>query len=429
MNYIEAGLAAVANGGSIPSNLVHLNAATYTATSGDLVICDYNGTQTVTLPTSFNVGDQIAILRGNTVQEIHVNPGAGATIGGASQWISRADVVSTVYNATLLVKAVSSTLWVPIVQESFWSTISGSGLQLNDLAIHGTLNLTYNMWYNNTVSTSISMAVTAANLVILVTGAGGVTLTCDATIGTTQVIYIKNNSSGSCIFVPNGSGTIDGAASTAIIPHQGVFLMATGPGGANTSFTNLSPENPIGTNAAANSLGVQFEPYPAVVAGVQTAPATQYIYGTALYATAGATITGIEHRNGVAAAGTNPTTVRFGLLDNTGKVLVVSGNYGTGGTNNATTIFAVGPNRVPFTGQYVLPYNGIYIPCLIVNGVWGTTQPTPAQVSNPSGFAMQADGANPPANFALSGQTDLPGVGSSINITSGSTRSYYLPLY
>lgn len=174
--------------------------------------------------------------------------------------------------------------------------------------------------------------------------------------------------------------------------------------------------NPLGV-----ALGVQFEPYPVAITSGQTAPTTQTVWGTAVYATAGAVITGIKIRNSTAASGSLPTTARFGLADNTGKILTLSGNV------NALTSWATGVDAMPFTTLFTLTYSGIYFPCFVVNGTWGTTQPTPLLGSS-SNLGLGADGANPPPAFSWTGQTDLPAVGSSVTLTSAG-RSYYLALY
>lgn len=179
----------------------------------------------------------------------------------------------------------------------------------------------------------------------------------------------------------------------------------------------------VSASPLAVALGVQFEPFPAACANNQSAPVTQIAYGVAVYATAGAVITGVKIRNGVAAAGTLPTTARFGLADNTGKILALSGNV------NALASWATGVCPMAFTALFTLTYSGVYLPCFVVNGTWGTTQPTPNETAVTTAIAMVADGVNPPVNFQWTGQTDLPLAGASLTLTSASTRSYYLALY
>lgn len=186
---------------------------------------------------------------------------------------------------------------------------------------------------------------------------------------------------------------------------------------------NIAALQAANANMLGVGLGIQFDPFPASSTSSQTAPTTQTIFGLAVAASVGATITGIEIRNGVAAAGTLPTTARFGLLDSTGKVLVLSGNV------NATASWPTGPCRMPFTAPFTLAYTGIYFPCFVVNGVWGTTQPTPILCNSATGAAFSSDGAFPPAIFSQTGQTDLPAVGGSVTITGAGNRAYYLALY
>lgn len=177
------------------------------------------------------------------------------------------------------------------------------------------------------------------------------------------------------------------------------------------------------------ALGVQFEPFPIAAAASAVASSTQVVRATAVYATAGAVITGVKIRNAVAAAGTLPTTVRFGLADNTGKILALSGN--------ANSLAAWATGVCPFTlttdggtTKYVTTYSGIYYPCFVINGVWGTTQPTPILASiGGATAAATADGSNPIPVFIWSSQADLPAVGSSLTMSGASQNIYWLALY
>lgn len=227
-----------------------------------------------------------------------------------------------------------------------------------------------------------------------------------------------------------GSAVQGGSAAGTVYPVPPVVLGGLDSTGAvralltdSTGRISVTAGSPL-----AAGLGVQFEPFPIASATSASLPGTQNLSAAAIYATAGAIITGIKIRNGVAAAGTNPTTVRLGIADLNGKILAVSGNYGTGGTNNATTVFALGANAIPLSAPLTLTYSGIYFPCFVVNGAWGTTQPTPI-FSAGTGTPFGADGVNPPVCFSWASQTDLPAVGSSLTMNGLTGRVYYLALY
>lgn len=175
-------------------------------------------------------------------------------------------------------------------------------------------------------------------------------------------------------------------------------------------------------NPLAGALGVQFEPYPVNAATTQAAPTSQTIWGTALYATQGAVITGVKLRNGVAAAGTLPTTARAGLADNTGKMLAIGANA------NALASWVTGVCPFPFSAPLTLAYSGLYFACFVVNGVWSVTQPAPILNSNSPAAALAGDGSSPPPTIANAAVTDLPAVGASVSLVAGA-RSYYLALY
>lgn len=174
---------------------------------------------------------------------------------------------------------------------------------------------------------------------------------------------------------------------------------------------------------ARTAAGVIVEQFSPLAATSATAPTTQTVYGMLHGLLAGDVITGVLMRNAVAAAGTLPTTVRFGLADSTGKILVLSGN------DNALAKWGLGANPHAFTAPYTIPVDGAYFTCFVVNGTWGTTQPTPILSSNGGAAAMTAFGAKTPPTFQLTGQTDLPAVDSSVVITTGNNRAYYLAPY
>lgn len=182
-------------------------------------------------------------------------------------------------------------------------------------------------------------------------------------------------------------------------------------------------QNPSYADQLALALGVQFQTANPAVLAATTAWTTQQIRGTALYATAGALLTGIKMRCGVAAAGTTPTTARLGLADSAGKILVVTANV------NAAASWPAGVATFPFTAPYTLLASGAYFPCLCINGVWGTTQPTPLNAQGPAGTALVADGANPPVSFLMTAQADLPAVGASLVLTASSNLCYWFGLY
>lgn len=170
-------------------------------------------------------------------------------------------------------------------------------------------------------------------------------------------------------------------------------------------------------------LGLIAENWDPVGATAATAPATQVVYGDSFGFAVGTVITGIVLRCGVSAAGTLPTTARVGIADSTGKILAISGNV------NALANWAVGPNKIPFAAPYTILADGTYYLCFVVNGTWGTTQPTPLRVTGGLGAALVAISGKAIPAFQWSGQTDLPAVGSSLTMTTGSAVPYYMAAY
>lgn len=172
-----------------------------------------------------------------------------------------------------------------------------------------------------------------------------------------------------------------------------------------------------------SALGVIVENFDPVTATSGTAPATQKVYGDAFGFAAGTVVTGIVLRNAVAAAGTLPTTVRVGIADATGKMLAISGNL------NALANWAAGPNLLPFAAPFTIPTDGGYFLCLVVNGTWGTTQPTPLRATGGIGAALGAISGKQALAFEWATQTDLPAAGSSLTLTTGTAVPYYIGAY
>ena len=168
--------------------------------------------------------------------------------------------------------------------------------------------------------------------------------------------------------------------------------------------------------------GIIVENWAPAVSQSNSAPSTQVVYGWLLGLHAGDVVTGVVLRNSVAAAGTSPTTARFGIADSTGKILARSNNLAGAANWPANAV------RFPLSAAYTVLADGGFYACFVVNGTWGTTQPTPYL-----GFASAANntavGSGAPAGFQWSGQTDLPTVGSSVTLTTGSGLPYYMAFY
>jgi hypothetical protein len=176
------------------------------------------------------------------------------------------------------------------------------------------------------------------------------------------------------------------------------------------------------TQLAQTAAGVITENGPPYLFTTGLAPATQAIAGSLVGLRGGDVVTGIKLSNSVAAAGTLPTTVRFGLADITGKILVLSGNL------NSLASWVQGPIPFPFTAPYTVLADGGYYAVFVVNGVWGTTQPTPARTLLAQWYANPFN-AKAPLVIAQAAQTDLPAIGSSIPVVASTNVLYYMGVY
>ncbi len=162
--------------------------------------------------------------------------------------------------------------------------------------------------------------------------------------------------------------------------------------------------------------------HPSATAQVSLAPVSQTVYGILLGLRGGDVVTGVLLRNGVAAAGTLPTLARFGIENSTGQVLALSGD------ESALAQWPVGANPHPFTAPYTVLADGGYFACFVVNGTWGTTQPTLLRnVGTPLGQTARVGFA--PPDFKATAQTDLPAVNASSTITTGIDLGFYMGFY
>lgn len=169
--------------------------------------------------------------------------------------------------------------------------------------------------------------------------------------------------------------------------------------------------------------GIVAETFSALLSNGNSALTTQSVYGFPFGLKAGTTVNGIMLRNATAAAGTLPTTARFGLADSSGKIVARSGNL------NALANWAVGPMPFVFSSAYTIPYDGTWIGCFIVNGTWSVTQPTPVRQTGLQTAAMGAFASTLAPHFTWTGQTDLPAVDASLTMSGAAQFSYYVALY
>lgn len=208
------------------------------------------------------------------------------------------------------------------------------------------------------------------------------------------------------------------AAGDFVVALNGtVFICVTA--GSPGTWTNASASRQQLARTAAGVISENFNPGTGETMSV---PTSQVVYGQLLGLRAGDVATGIRLRIGVAAAGTSPTTARFGLANSAGTILILSGNV------NTAAEWPIGPVKFAFTAPYTLLADGGYFPCFVVNGTWGTTQPTLLKGSGATFNAMTALAGEAPIGFKWTSQADLPAVGSPLTFSTG-TALWYMGVY
>jgi hypothetical protein len=153
-----------------------------------------------------------------------------------------------------------------------------------------------------------------------------------------------------------------------------------------------------------------------------SALSTGVVFGRLLGLVGGTTVTGVVLQIGTAAAGTNPTTARFGIANSAGQILAISANL-----NASTSWGTVGQAAFPFSAPISAPSTGGYYACWLVVGTWGTTQVGCYRGIFPGGGAAANSGAV--RWFEWTGQSDLPIVGNSLTLTNTSTPTFYAGFY
>jgi hypothetical protein len=201
------------------------------------------------------------------------------------------------------------------------------------------------------------------------------------------------------------------AAGDFVVALNGTVFVCVTAGSPGT-WTRVVARSQLAQTAA----GVISENYPPYVATSSNAPTSQVVFGYLLGLRAGDVVTGILLRSAVAAAGTAPTTARFGIANSAGVILALSGNI------NAAASWPVGGVLGALTAPYTVLADGGYFACFVVNGTWGTTQPTLNRTSGLAGSG--AVGGNVTPSFSWAGQTDLPAVGNSLTMTSLANGQY-----
>ena len=203
--------------------LTAVKTANYNAVPGDLVACDVSaGSFTVTLPTA--PADQTTI--GVVLVTQSTAPGATA----AANVLTVACGGSDVFTKT----GGSATAAVPLTnqQETYIYNVSGA-IWSNGLGRFARASAPP----TKTVAPTTTYTALAGDIVLATAGAGGFTVTLPAVSRNAQVFVKKVDSGAGTITVSPASGTIDGAASLAlVVQYDAALLVCDG-----TNWLRINP--------------------------------------------------------------------------------------------------------------------------------------------------------------------------------------------
>lgn len=167
--------------------------------------------------------------------------------------------------------------------------------------------------------------------------------------------------------------------------------------------------------------GLVSEAFPLILgsAGVVTM-ATQAALFTLIPFLPGDVVTNIVLSMDTAAVGTTPAAIYVGLYDKLGNRLAVSADLHASGIWTAGIGYVVAPLSAPYTVGLADVYYGAFL----INGTFGTTQPT-FDRGNPNTEAGKQLGTAPSQFGSQAGQTTLP-ASATIATPGGSGASIWM---
>ena len=211
--------------------LTPVKTANYSAVPGDLVACDVSGGAfTVTLPTA--PADQTVI--GVVLVTSATSPGATAATTMLTVATGGSDVFSKTGGSTTAAVVLTNQMETYIYNTA--GAIWTNGLGRTARASLGP---------TKTVAPTTTYTALAGDIVLATAGAGGFTVTLPPVTKNAQVFVKKVDAGAGTITISPASGTIDGAASAALInQYDEVLLVADG-----TNWNNVTAHPPL-ANAA-----------------------------------------------------------------------------------------------------------------------------------------------------------------------------------
>jgi len=154
------------------------------------------------------------------------------------------------------------------------------------------------------------------------------------------------------------------------------------------------------------------------------APTSQLIYATPIWLPFGVPISKVATLIEVAAVGTAITGGYMGVCSPT-TMIAQTANIGTAAASYPTgpLVKALSGSVTSYTPTPADSSTGLYYVLLLLNGTFGTTQPTFALSSQTATYSSPSGGTFPGAATAGSAQTVLPANGAAVTLTA-SNRTY-----
>ena len=161
--------------------------------------------------------------------------------------------------------------------------------------------------------------------------------------------------------------------------------------------------------------------YPLAAAVNNGALTSQRIAVAAIGLRAGQVVTNVCVQVQTAAVGTAPTNAFAGLATKAGVMVAQTADIKA---NAGWSAIGIAP--FPLSATYTVPTSGLYYVAVLVNGSWGTTQPSLGRAVNLAVAASKISGGTQLWGDGGTAQSALPANASSLTLGTSETQTFWV---